>query len=217
MGYIKGMAAAYALVYCKLKNGDLAALNMAGPVTLDASLDALVWYKDRFEEEGLSTPIHSVDILRHLFVLLTGLGMRESSGKFCAGRDTTAENTSAETAEAGLFQTSFNATVASPLLAGLITKYAGSTKLLDIFKEGVSCRGHDLENFGEGVGLEFQRLSKACPAFAVEFAALALRHLRTHWGPINTHAAEIRLECDNLLKQVQAEVDKGNYSDTANT
>ena len=45
-----------------------------------------------------------VDTVRHLFVLLIGLGMRESSGKYCEGRDKSASNRSAETAEAGLFQ-----------------------------------------------------------------------------------------------------------------
>ena len=46
--------------------------------------------------------------LRRLFVLLMGLGMRESSGQYCEGRDRSAHNTSADTAEAGLFQVSFD-------------------------------------------------------------------------------------------------------------
>jgi len=53
-------------------------------------------------------------------------------------------------------------------------------------------------------------LSKACPAFAVEFAAVGLRNIRTHWGPINTRTAEIRAECDALLTQVQNLVDQNN-------
>ena len=38
-----------------------------------------------------------------------GLGMRESSGQYCCGRDTSEDNTTADTAEAGLFQMSWNA------------------------------------------------------------------------------------------------------------
>jgi len=57
-----------------------------------------------------------VDVLRHLFVLLTGLGMRESSGHYGEGRDASATNTSAYTAEAGLFQVSYNSHHASLLL-----------------------------------------------------------------------------------------------------
>jgi hypothetical protein len=71
----------------------------------------------------------------------------------------------------------------------------------------VSCRTADLENFGTGDGKEFQRLTKACPAFAVEFAALALRNLREHWGPINRKEAELRPEGDEMLFAVQNAVD----------
>ena len=39
--------------------------------------------------------------LRHLFALILGLGMRESSGRYCEGRDMSASNVSAETAECG--------------------------------------------------------------------------------------------------------------------
>src|SRR5262249_50877642 len=146
--------------------------------------------------------------LRHLFVLLIGLGMRESSGRYCEGRDRSASNTTAETAEAGLFQTSFNARSASPLMQPLFVKYSTNpTGFVEIFKEGVHCRPSDLENFGSGDGEEFQRLSKACPAFAAEFAALGLRNIRKHWGPINTKAAEIRSEGDAMLKRVQDLVD----------
>jgi hypothetical protein len=64
-----------------------------------------------------------------------------------------------------------------------------------------------LKNFGSGPGAEFQRLSKASPAFAAEFAAVTLRNLRKHYGPINTRAAKIKPDCDAMLLQVQAAVD----------
>jgi Putative peptidoglycan binding domain len=177
VGYIKGMALVYGRVYCKLQQEDAAVTDMARAKTMDADRDALAWYSDVFDAAGMNNDSASVDTLRHLFVLLIGLGMRESSGKHCEGRDMSASNTTAETAEAGLFQTSFNARTAS------------------------------LENFGAGDGKEFQRLSKECPAFAAEFTAVALRHRRKHWGPINRKGAEVRPECDAMLLQVQAVVD----------
>lgn len=207
-GYIKGMALVFGRVYCKFKAGDAAALDMAQQNTGDQGLDALAWYNDVFNAAGMDNSISGVDTLRHLFVLLTGLGMRESSGQYCEGRDTTADNVTEDTAEAGLFQTSFNARKASPLLPKIFTQYqANPSGFVDVFKEGVRCSPAGLENFGSGDGKEFQRLCKECPAFAVEFAAVALRHVRKHWGPIKRRQAEVRPECDTLLRQVQAAVD----------
>lgn len=207
-GYVKGMALAYARVYCKLKAGDAAAAEMAKAKTTDTAKDALAWYAQVFHDAGMSNDLPGADTLRHLFVLLTGLGMRESSGQFCEGRDVSASNTTAETAEAGLFQTSFNARTASPLMPQLFEHYsANPSGFVEVFREGVHCSASDLQNFGTGPGKEFQRLSKECPAFAVEFAAVGLRNMRKHWGPINTRAAQVRPECDALFKQVQAIVD----------
>jgi hypothetical protein len=64
-----------------------------------------------------------------------------------------------------------------------------------------------LKILGRARGKEFQRLSKACPAFAAEFAAVGLRHIRKHWGPINRKEAQIRPESDAMLRRVQAAVD----------
>jgi len=207
-GYIKGMALAFGRVYCKFKAGDPAALDMAGKNSGDQARDALAWYDDVFGNAGMHNDTGGADTLRHLFVLLTGLGMRESSGKHCEGRDITADNVTADRAEAGLFQVSFNAREASPLLPQIFAQYkAKPSGFVDVFKEGVSCKPASLENFGSGDGKEFQRLCKECPAFAAEFAAVALRHIRKHWGPINRKQAQVRPECDALLSQVQTMID----------
>jgi hypothetical protein len=209
-GYITGMAVAYARVYCKLKSGDDSAKEMAKADMGDDHKDCLAWYNQEFLDLGMDNSTDGADTLRHLFVLLTGLGMRESSGQYCEGRDRSASNTTAETAEAGLFQTSYNARHASPLLVDLFAKYSNATDFIDIFKVGVHCTAANLENFGEGDGQEFQRLTKACPAFAVEFAAVGLRNIRTHWGPINRKEAELRDDCDHMLKDIQNAVDDSN-------
>ena len=209
IGYIKGMALVYGRVYCKFKAGDACAAEMGKANTGDGSRDALAWFDAEFAAAGMDNSADGVDTLRHLFVLLIGLGMRESSGIYCTGRDQSATNTAAETAEAGLFQTSFNARNASPFMPALFQQYsANPSGFLDIFQDGVNpCGAADLQNFGSGDGADFQRLSKECPAFAAEFAAIGTRNIRRHWGPLNAKTAEIKPECDAMLQQVEQAVD----------
>jgi hypothetical protein len=207
-GYTKGMALAFARVLCKLKDGDAAAAEMAKAATTDKTRDALAWYGNEFSALGMSNTAAGKDTLRHLFALLLGLGMRESSGKHCEGRDQAADNTTANTAEAGLFQTSFNARTASPLMPALFAHYsANPSGFVVIFHEGVNCTPKNLENFGSGDGKKFQKLSKECPAFAAEFAAVGLRNIRKHWGPINTKKAQVLAASDAMFKQVQNAVE----------
>jgi hypothetical protein len=209
VGYIKGMALAFGRTYCKFKLKNPAALDMARKNSGDLPRDALAWYDEVFATAGMSNDADGADTLRHLFVLLIGLGMRESSGKYCTGRDTTADNTQADTAEAGLFQMSFDANKASPLLPQIFGEYKSNptSGFVDVFAEGAVCSPADAQNFGSGDGMEFQRLCKTCPAFAAEYAAVALRHIRKHWGPIIRRQAQVRPECDALLSKIQAAID----------
>ncbi|MFT3788123.1 MAG: hypothetical protein QM770_18455 [Tepidisphaeraceae bacterium] len=209
-GYVKGMAVSYAKCYHDLSTGKENVVEMAKAVGEDPAKDALAHYAEVFQQAGLDNSKDGVDTLRHLFVLMLGLGMRESSGRYCEGRDRSADNTTAETAEAGLFQTSFNARRASPLLPKLFTDFQAKPvpSYLDVFKEGVRAKESDLENFGAGDGKAFQEVSKTCPFFAVVFAGIGLRNIRKHWGPINRRAAQIRPEADRLFADVQALVDR---------
>ena len=117
-------------------------------------------------------------------------------------------NTSSDTAEAGLFQMSWNAHTASPLIAKLFADYSTAPdRFLPIFQEGVACSHRDLANYGDGDGAAFQQLCKTSPTFAAETAAVGLRVRRSHWGPIISRAAELRPEVDVLLHQVQSIVD----------
>ena len=109
-----------------------------------------------------------------------------------------------------MFQTSFDARSASALMPALFTAYsANPSGFVDVFKEGVTVKPKDLENFGPAgaPGRAFQKLSKECPAFTAEFTAVGLRFLRKHWGPINNRAAELRPECDDMFRAVQGAVD----------
>ena len=200
IGYIKGMAVTFAKVYLDLKVGGSAARVMAALPTGDSERDALAWY-------GVSNVTAGASTLRALFTLLIGLGMRESSGKYYEGRDASATNTSGDTAEAGLFQQSWDSRGASAELPKLFARYSANPNptFLAIFSEGVGV--HDTTEAGGGEGAEFQGLCKRCPTFAVECAAVGLRTIRRHWGPINRREVEVRPEADALLQQVQAVVD----------
>jgi nicotinamide mononucleotide (NMN) deamidase PncC len=78
-GFIQGMAVAYGCAF-----------------------DVLSWCASTFNALGMSNETAGIDTLRHVYVFLIGLGMRESSGRHCEGRDMSASNTSSDTAEAGL-------------------------------------------------------------------------------------------------------------------
>ena len=184
--YFSAIAKAYHKEFCANK-----------PETTPGSsdFDALTWY-------GL-TPN-----LKNTYVLLTGLGMRESSGKFCTGKDASASNTSAETAEAGPFQSSYNSRY-KPVVKNGVTSYVVDESRTAIYKlfeacPITECKGSQAKNWGTGEGVEFQRRSKECPAFAVEYNALMIRLNRRHYGPINRKEAEFIPACGIMLDQVAA-------------
>jgi hypothetical protein len=145
-----------------------------------------------------------IDTLRHLFVLLLGLGARESSGRYCEGRDMSADNCTAETAEASLYQTSWNIYSCSSSIPPLLNEYwANPNGFLPTFQNGVTLKKDDLGNFGSGDGAKFQFLSKYSPAFHVFVTGVGLRYRRQHWGPINRSEVELRTEADIMLLEVQ--------------
>ena len=206
-GYSEGMAFGFATVLRKYQLGYASALEMAKADTGNDDKDALSWYADIFKSKGMSNKTAGVHTLRHLWVLLWGLGMRESSGKHCEGRDMSADNVSSETAEAGLFQMSANALNCHDQMRVVMDEYsqddAEAQGALKSFSADVTCSEDDWECYGSGEGLNFQRLAKSTPQFAAETAAIGLRNLRQHWGPINRHEVEVRPEVDNLLKEIQ--------------
>lgn len=200
IGYIKGMSLVFAKNHCKpLKN-----FNTEG-----TSTDALKWY-------GLER--NNVN----LFTLLIGLGLRESSGKYCCGRDMSNPKTwTAEGAEAGAFQTSYNAAYSVQVngapstadeMRSLIDTYTISTDkcFLDVFKEGVDpkyCSGGNATIWGTGRGAEYQKLSKSCPTFHAEFTALTMLTTKAHHGPLITKAAEVNQDCKKMLVDIASYLD----------
>lgn len=185
LGYIKGMALAYAREVCfpsKAVNAPLGA----------SDKDVLVHY-------GLKAEAVNV------YAIMMGSGMRESSGKYCEGRDMSANNVTSSSCEAGMFQTSFNSKVSSPELLDIFEDFKNNKhNCLDVFKEKVTCR--DMSNYGTGDGLKFQQMAKDCPAFAVSYAAVTFRTLYKHYGPLIKRAAEYRSECVDMLTAIEIQV-----------
>lgn len=203
-GYVPGMALSFALALIWLAEGDRAAVVMAQADRRDAETDALSEYATEFDALGMSNLTSGPDTLRHLFVLLIGLGMRESSGKYFEGRDMTASNVEPDTAEAGLFQTSWNIATCDESMDALLDRYiADPNGFLEAFQKGIAPGADDLGNYGKGEGATYQWLAKYCPAFAVMTTGVGLRLRCGHWGPINRHEVELVREADILLSGVQ--------------
>jgi peptidoglycan hydrolase-like protein with peptidoglycan-binding domain len=205
-GYVKGMAIAWAQAYVRyVDNDDPITREMAKANTGNDSVDALSWYNSDFAALGMSNDELSLDTLRHLYVLLMGLGMRESSGRHCEGRDQSASNTDSNTCEAGLFQTSFNASSCCTDFLNLFDQYEIESEqgYMSIFDDGVSCSSSSWACYGSGDGYKFQQLCKYDPTFAVENCGIVLRNLRQHYGPINRKEAELRPEADEMFQAIQ--------------
>ena len=209
--FVRGMALTFAQTYRRLLAGHPAALEMAKANTHDDQHDALAHYRGIFDGNGMSNEVAGADTLRHLFVLMFGHAMRESSGQYCCGWDTEKDRDplTSDSAEAGLFQTSYNAHTCHPTFDQVMAEFTAGTVegFGEVFSVGVHCAPPGLQNFGSGAGAAFQKLCKDKPAFAVESAAITLRNLCRHYGPIIARAAEVRPEVDAMLRAVQAHVD----------
>ena len=186
-----------------------AAILMARANTGSSRRDAIASYSSRFNQLGMSVSTSGESTLRALFTLETGLGMRESSGNYCTGWDTSAGSSRASSeAEAGPFQTSFNSFSASSELGKLYAYYQAhpSSCLLAAYKQGASCAAQSI--LGSGAGAAYQRFVKSCPAFAADSAAITLRVLRGHFGPIIRGEAEVTSGCNQLFTDVARFVDQ---------
>lgn len=202
-GYVPGMALCFALAAQHLDTGPVQVMAQAD--TGDRDNDALSWYAAEFEELGMDNSEPGLTSLRHLFVLMIGLGMCESSGNHWCGRDQSADNTSPDTAESGLMQTSWDIKSASPQIPKLFNYYWDDPNgFIDVFGEGLSPSEKDLNNYGQGAqGTQYQFLAKICPGFAVMSTAVGLRTRRSHWGPLGRREVELVESADRLLREVQ--------------
>ncbi len=227
-GYIEGVTLVFARALCHPERADVQIVSAppasappasAPPASAKAD-DALAVYKSDFARLGMRIDRTGPETLRHSYALLLGLGMMESSGIYCEGRDVSECFASADSAEAGLFQTSYGARVHSPALTWLFQQFSADQTncLLPVFagpvchiakSHNAKCPNATSGIAGTGPGADWQKLTKSCPAFAVEYGAVVLR---THGGskgefnPIRKHQAELSVDCDAMLQDAQAYV-----------
>ena len=211
-GYVHGVALSYGRAVCA----------KTVPRLLGDHRDALVHYG-----------VTGGDLLLKTYALMVGLGMRESDGRHCVGRDTTnPDSSTGESCEGGAWQESWdiryyvkaNNTCCEPLDLYIVDLFKdargwNSKKcLLEEYREGMKekfknngyggdCSPANYENVGSGDGKEFQRVLKSCPAFAAALTAHGLRVDKYHWGPIKRREAELRPECELMLAEVKALVE----------
>jgi hypothetical protein len=199
-GYISGMCLAFA--YAVRAGGD--AVEVMSRAAGNADKDALAHYAAEFKKLGMSNATPGIDTLRHLFVLQTGLGPRESSGRYFEGRDMSASNVESDTAEAGLTQTSWNIRNANSTIPPLLNQFwKNPNGFLSEFKIGLSPSANNLNSYGSGDGIKYQWLSRFCPLFHVLVTGVGLRTLKDHWGPVIRKEVTLKKEMDDLLKSVQ--------------
>jgi len=217
-GYTAGVALAFANVYRKLLVDHAPAREMAQART-GSEKDVFNEYHSEFTNAGLSTT-GGVESLVALWALLLGLGMRESSGEHCCGRDQSVPpgyyGPADTTTEAGAWQTSYDAHTCDDTLDQTFQEYSTGALadnpqgFLSTFEDGVDCSDANWECFGptDSPGYRHQKMSKERPAYAAEFAAITLRNLCNHYGPINRHEAEVRQDAAHMFRKVQDYVDQ---------
>lgn len=213
--YMAGMAITFAKAICHPTRPDVQLVSSARfqPESTYDATDALSWYHSNFTNLGMSNDVAGTDVLRHVYLLMLGLGMRESSGQFCCGRDMSSNFSSADAAEAGTFQASWGAhnsapTILTPMYNNYVASNAGC--YLSVWSAGVTCSATDAVNWGTGVGKTWQGLTKECPSFGAEFAAVLIRKsggTQGEFGPLRRKEAELRPECDLMLQTVQRLID----------
>ena len=185
-GYSVGMALTFARNVCN--PNILSARNILGPV----DRDAVAKYK-------------KAPTLPNVWTILHGLGLRESTGRHCVGRDTTADWTKSETAETGLFQFSYNVTGFSSELKNIFNNYGSKKCYKEIFaKDMRACTAGDAKTWGNTQpGMKFQQDMKNCPAEAVEFGAATIRVALHHFGPLLRSEVEFNNACYDMYASVE--------------
>lgn len=206
-GYMKGITLTYAKAICNKQ--DPSVVNASKPLGAD-NVDALTLYKSIIADLGYKTDTGD-ERLRLVFTLMVGSAARESSFKWCVGRDKAATNYDSSTCEAGTYQTSYNGRynrdglTVNTVRAALYTKFKSDKTgcFAAEYKEGITCDADDLKNWGTGEGVIFQELSKQCPGFAGEYHMNMLRDRLTHYGPIKSKDALMTKQCYNHFADVE--------------
>ena len=207
--YTEGVALVFARALCHPERAEVAAAS--APAGRPGANDGLDQYAPEMKALGMTGSEGPADMLRFSYTLLLGLGMEESSGRHCLGRWMQDPYSAHDSAEAGIFQTSWGARRYHPSLEPLYRRYKADESgcMLGVFSPGVSCPAEDAKNWGEGEGTEWQALTKRCPAFSTEYAVVVLRHgggARGEFGPMRRKTPEVSSDCNAMLQGIQAMV-----------
>lgn len=210
-GATAGIALNYARALCEMPQ------DVVAPLGTSSTKDQLLFMKPVFDKEGLLLG-NDTERLRAVYASLFSFAAMESSGKHCEGRDEGSDNYDHDNVEAGMFQTSYNSTYSGvQSLKTLYADYKAGKKscFRDVYAKNVTCSASEWKYWGSGEGVNFQKLSKECPAFATEYAAIMFRTQRSHYYPLNQAGRpekfvqkwiDPRKECVDLLKQVEAKM-----------
>lgn len=212
--FFRGMALVFARAVCHPERPDaeIASSPPAIPVSIKNRQDAASVFDLEFRRLRIANAPDKDTMLRHTYVMLTGLAFRESSGRYCEGRYTAQGFSKSYEAEAGLFQTSWGAHKSHASLEPLFRSYQKdeSACLLAAFKDHISCETKDAINWNSEhaedlSGVEWQGLTKRCPAFATEYASVVVRKhggAQGEFGPIKcfagTQPAKIQRNCQKV-------------------
>jgi hypothetical protein len=186
--------------------GRAAVATAVSPVTANSDHDVLAYYAAEVQRSGATVGTPGERLVA-VFSIMTGLGMRESSGRYCAGADTEksrGEPTTPKNAESGLFQVSWDSINGDADRQAMFLAFKSRTDLLDVFRRNVAPKGTDMVIHGEGDQAAFQTAMKNAPLFATLYTARFLRQRRGHWGPINTKRAEVRADAVALFSDALA-------------
>lgn len=205
--YTEGVALVFARALCHPERAEVAAAS--APAARPGGNDALDQYAPELRAIGMTGNEGPEDRLRFGYVVLIGLGMEESSGRHCLGRWMQDPYSAHDSAEAGIFQTSYGARRYHPSLEPLYQRYKAdeSACMLGTFSPGIACPEEDAKNWGEGEGVNWQALTKRCPAFSTEYGVVVLRHgggARGEFGPMRRKTVEISSDCDAMFRGIQA-------------
>ena len=182
-GYIAGMALSFGHAVRRLLDGDEAAEVMSQAAG-DPDKCALAWYKDEFAKLGLSNKTEGVDTMRHLFVMMIGLGPGSSSGKYCEGRDLSPITWRAIRPRPDCSRTSWNIRNGCSAIGPLLPEFWDNPDgFLKVFKEGISPTANNLNSYGSGDGVRYQFLSRFFSAVPCAGDRLRDAHAATALGP----------------------------------
>lgn len=185
VGFAKGIAASYKAALARGEVGR----PIGSPET-----DALAYY-------GIAPG----NELRKTYTFLIGLAMRESNGNYTLGRDYKAKGEqSSMSAETGMWQFSMDAMHKDARLGEIYehTKSPTYNCMNELYGEGIKVRTDGY--IGQPPkGLAFQKHFRSCAAAQAEYAAVMIRAVRSHFGPINRREVTYVKECEDWLASLE--------------